>query len=391
MDNKERLCIDFFNEISRIISNKITQYGSYSTEGETVSEDKHKESISLSDENVINESLNNMLKECNLKELKAIYDIVEYLKIYSIGIHFKPTCSMESYIRFLRTFSAKLGCNVNAKDGLIVMLSPGDKYTMLETTASRLFNVLFLMQRLSKISFYELSIISTFQRIHFKDDRCVKEAVTKMCKAYVYNVSREYASYRQYKISTQLLHEFSVRIESYINAFNGLVNELHINQSVIPKILFVLLVFRVDDELTFLKSYGEPELFYCSVRIFHSGSEFAKRLENFMKTQLFWEFRTDMKAYTLDHLFQAIYKYEYRKLIGGINKINEISSKYASKRIKTFVPHQQRPMMSINIIPSVPNMDESKSIKTFSPLSRKIAEAAGLRDNIASKRKLDFN
>lgn len=159
-------------------------------------------------------SLEELLEQYKLKDLRNLCAVLGALKRESINMALKTPCSAEDYLRFLGTYGVRSAWDCNILEGLSALLGPGSNPAPFEAAASRIFGALFCMQSLPKVTFYELSLLSNLQRTHFKNDRHVGDAVSRICRSFVDTIARGYAASRPYVIARERLNEFSRKIES---------------------------------------------------------------------------------------------------------------------------------------------------------------------------------
>lgn len=331
-------------------------------------------------------------EEYKVEDLRKLKSLVEILTGLSMSVEAKAAVKALDYLQFIKIFCDIYNDSGNPVEYFIALLGHSTDPVSFEATAYKIFKIVFFRQNPAKIAFYDLSLIANLWRLHFREDAYIKSVVRRLCYNFVMDISLTHVANGKYIISKRFMRGFAVKIESLINTFNGLVNEMPIDQSIIPKIIFVFLIFHIEKRSIFLQNFGEPELFYCAVRTFYSGIEFAKKLENFIKTRLFWEFKTENTKYTIDKLFQTIYKHEYKKIIGSIKPTKIISGKYSTRNVgvPSCTINQKRHIIKTSVLNVTPKVNRSKTVNAFSPLSQRIGEAAGIRDNFDSKRKLNF-
>lgn len=334
-----------------------------------------------------------VFRSLSVDRLEKLRVLVEALSDMAVFTAAGAATDRAAFLGFLRAF-----CNMNnyGSDplGLLrTMLSASTDPAFFEATSLKIFRGLFFCQRAAHVSFYELSLATRLHRVHFAEDAHVQRVVTDLARCFVSDISKSFAAKETYVLSRRFLNGFAVRMQELVNAFNGLVCELAIDQAAISKIVFILLVFSAERKRSaFMQIFGEPELVYCAVRTLYSGIGFAKRLENFMKTRLLWESKMDKTNATLDRAFQTLYKYEYKKIIGSQQPQRIVASRYMSRvaSMPSCATGRRRGSITTSVLPVTPRMSRTRAVSAFSPLSRRIGENAGARESFDSKRRLDF-
>lgn len=395
-ENKEERCAELFDRILEAVTDMLGVSGSDRRHGRRAdpreSSEEDSTGMAHDDEDALAEDIKAAFSGYATKDLTNMKKIVEELRLLSAGLVVKTKGNISEYLGFLREYCDVLGGSDAVLRGFTTLLGYSTDPEMLSQAAVRLFQVVFLRQCLPRVHFYDLSLLATLQRSSFKANEYMRKVVSWLTYMFVAEISRTYVSKRRYTITGQYLNEFSLKVEPLINAFNGIVNELGVDQAVISKIVFVMLIFELEKRSVLLKVCDSAELFYCAVRTFYSGIVFAKHLENILKTQLLWTFRSDTKKYTLDSIFQTFYKYEFKKYIGCITHAKVVSSRYSRATVAIpgcTINQRCRTSQDPHVANSVTGT--KRRVCAFSPLSRRIAEIAGLRDNYDSKRKLSFD
>lgn len=328
----------------------------------------------------------------DIESLRRLRSLVAVLGNLSMSVESRVSASVQDYLEFIRQFCDIYDGTGNPMGHFMALLGYSTDPASFEVAGYKIFKILFFRQNPPKIAFYDVSLAASLWRAHFRDSAYFRSILRRMCYNFVVDTGLTHVANGRYVISRQFMREFAEKIEALVNAFNGLVSEMPIDGSAIPKIVFVFLIFHIERRSVFLSSFGEPELFYCVVRTFYSGTGFAKRLENFIKTRLLWEFRTEDTGYTIDRLFQTVYKYEYKRFIGSIKPARIISGKYSTRSVG--VPScsisQERRAIKTSVLNVTPRVNRARTVSAFSPLSQRIGEVAGIRDNFDSKRRLNF-
>ncbi|KAI4292091.1 hypothetical protein PAPHI01_1365 [Pancytospora philotis] len=339
------------------------------------------------------EQIGGMFAGCSFKDLENMRRFIDELKMFASGLVVRDRGSEAEHIGFLKEYCDVLGNSAGVLQGFTTLLGYSTDPEILRVAAFRLFQVIFLRQDMPRVYFYDISLLATLLRSNFKNNAYLRCVLARLSLAFVEEICQSYVAKRRYVFSRELLFEFSRRVETLINALNGLVSELGVGQAAIPKILFVIFVFEIEKSSVFLAEFDSAELFYCAVRVFYSGMAFAKRLENMIKTKLLWSFKSDTKRYTLDLIFQSIFKAEFRRLVGSIKEAKIVSYKYSRTSVAVAACAASQPQRSPSADAQrsgAPEAPGGRPAHAFSPLSRRIAEIAGIRDDYESKRRLNF-
>lgn len=296
------------------------------------------------------------------------------------------------YIVFLKRFCNISPSKYNSLELLRSILGQTSDPTSFKLATSKIFNIIFFRQIPAKISYYELSLLYCLRHSHFETDKYLESLVDRTAYCFVLELSQRFVTQSRYVIRPDSLNQFTEKLLKTINAFNGLVNASGIQQDNIDKVIFAMLIFTIDSRLIFCKKFGSPELLYSCVRAFHSGTGFAKQLEHFLRTKLYWRFDCDRTGYTIDKPFQTIFKYEFKKYIGSVtpcSKARDASIRLANYPRSSASKEPTSPIKT-HIVDITPKMNKKRAVSAFSPFSQRIGEAAGIRDNLDSKRRLDF-
>lgn len=294
------------------------------------------------------------------------------------------------FIKFLKSYFEKSSKDNTPSENLRLMLGNHTEDPLFLDSCSRLYKILFLLQKPKRMSYYEYSHVSSFERMHFPKSSYLMIMEKKISFIFVRTILKSFVSKKKYSISKSSIVKISSIINSFTNAFNGLITELNVGLNLIEKIVYVIAIFYVEDRHSVIVSkFGNMELFYCSVRTFISNRNFGNKLEFFMKTKLCWIIPSAGSNVSLDSIFQTIFRYEFYKFIGFVSpaiKENNISNEISDISESS----SENGKFKTNIIKNVPDVDKQKAVSAFSPLSKRIAEARGTRDSPDSKRKLKF-
>lgn len=328
-------------------------------------------------------------------ELKRFVSFLHQIKNYSSHYQTKFTINTKDFLNFLRSYYESTKGNKDPLEVFIQTLERDGNRKIIESLAIKYFKIIFFQQHAKKISFFELSIISNLIRIHFSEDKYIQAIGASIQRTYILSIARNYQCNSNYTITPSFLSKFSYVIDCNINAFNGTISEVGVLESDVSKIIFTIMCFYLNRrDSIFLKYFSDKELFYCALRSVYQGYEFAKKLECFIITKLRWRLKADEEEYTIDKVYQTIFKYEFKKIIGNISLRKSYLPKYSCKMISssTCSNHSDdgNRVLVTKVVQTTPKSKKSQESYAFSPLSRRIGEATQNKEGLDSKRKLRF-
>ncbi|KAI5150177.1 hypothetical protein ENBRE01_1343 [Enteropsectra breve] len=304
-----------------------------------------------------------------------------------------PVSSID-FISFLKKFSEQMGGVYDPLSNFRRMLGEGTKYAPFQEISIKIFKTIFFRQNISKLSFYEFSLINNFYTRQFDGVDYVNRMLDSFSRFYVMEIEKSYVSNFSYVLSDRFIYTFAKTVRSMVNACNGLIAELKLSQEDVTRIYYILLIFSTDNgKSIFANEFGNTELFYCAARTINQNPEFAKELLKFMKAKLCWVFESERRGIAVQQVYQTIYKYEYKKIIGGLRKVNGFCR--TSKRVVVSPANaveNKKYNLKVNVLRDTPTTDRKNTKQAFSPLSRRIGEArqSGKDEDFDSKRKLFF-
>jgi len=298
-------------------------------------------------------------------------------------------------IRFVKIFSEH---SANAQQPFMAfksMLGNGTSpsYPPFQSVAKRFFECVFFFQRVHSVDFYEFALISNICNIHFSGSPYFCGITDRMALLFITGICKNYVGRRPYKFTMDFILEMRKVVLGLSNAFNGIVNELSVEESTIPKIVYIILVFHWERRVSiFMNTYGVPELLYCAIRTFYREPSCKRRIEDFMRKRLKWTFVADKNDQSLSGLFQTVYKYEYFKILGSItSSVTPTLEKFGKPKLSPDVyDGKANHKLVTRVVSRIPKMDQSKVVKAFSPLSRRIGEKTENKESFDSRRKLQF-
>lgn len=321
-------------------------------------------------------------------DLVKFKEMLEAFKDDSGMLIMDEQVSFTKFVDFLFGFGKICGYSSIPIEDFNTLLGQETNSPQFGTASSKLYRFIFYQQKPSKVSFYELSLLSSLQRLYFKENEYVEDSVFKIATTFILGVGLSFSAKRQYLLSDTFIKSFVKRFKSQINAFNGLISDLEVSQKLIPQIVFIMVIFSAElTDSVFKREYGDAELFYCAVRAVCDSPGFSNRLERFITTKLFWNITLDPLA-SLNHLYSTIFRYEYGRIIGEIKPVSGLAA------LQTHLSGSEHfSQLKIRIVKNIPKSSQTRSVRAFSPLSRKIGEASTDRqkDSFDSKRKLAFD
>lgn len=317
------------------------------------------------------------------------------IKNRSFGKLTKFNTNTEEFFKFLRTYFENMKLGVSPMESFIQILERENNRSVVEPFAIKYFKVIFYLQKPINPSFYEVSMIYNLLKVYFKDDPYIRMVVDVILREFILTLTRRYVSNISTGLTNAQINEFSGIIESTINAFNGTVIELDTEASEICKIIYVMLCFYLSSDVSeFYKIFGMKELFYCAVRSVYQGHEFSKKLECLISSKLRWRLKMDDEEYTCDKVYQTLFKYEYRKLIGKIKYREKLLSMHFAGPNENYShsssSEENQRYLVTKIIQTTLKSNKAESKPAFSPLSRRIGESLKNKESLDSKRKLRF-
>ncbi|KAM0679928.1 hypothetical protein GINT2_001869 [Glugoides intestinalis] len=344
----------------------------------------------------IKEKANTIFDGISPIELNKIITTIIQIKNRSLGKVTKFCTNTEDFFNFLKLFSQTMRPGISPIESFIQVLEMDKNRAIVEPFAVKYFKVLFYMQKPVTPTFYELSIVYNMMKIYFKEDPYLKAVVDVIIKEFIVHLNTKYVSNTEITLTNSQVYEFTKIIKSMINAFNGTVIELEIEASDISKIIFVMMCFYFNRNSSVLYDmFGIRELFYCAVRSVYQGHMFAKKLECLISSKLRWRMKMENEEYTCDKVYQTLFKYEYKKIIGKIRYKEHCYSGSLSKSFNgsshsTSSEKNQRVLIT-NIVKTTPKINKKKEKYAFSPLSRRIGDSLKKKESLDSKRKLKFD
>lgn len=330
-----------------------------------------------------------------LPELKRFIQFLRQVKSYSSSYKTKFTINTEDFLHFLGLYHESTKINKEPLEMLIEILEREGNREVIEPLADKYFKIMFLQQYPLKVSFFELSVISNLIKMHFNEDRYMQSIRRLIQKFYIINVFKTYQAKFNYKVTSEFISKFSYVVDSNINAFNGTISEIGVQESDVSKVIFIMMCFYLNTrDSIFLKCFSDKELFYCALRSVYQGHSFAKRLECFIATKLRWRLKMDKDEYTIDKVYQTIFKYEFKKVIGTVLQRKLHLLKYSCTATSSSTcsnpSDDGNRVLVTKVIQTTPKSKKSKESYAFSPLSRRIGEATQNKESLDSKRKLKF-
>lgn len=337
----------------------------------------------------------------NLQEfdVKHFISFLESLKKLSNGFKTKFSIKIEYFLHFLRSYFEKIKPDAEPVESLITLLERKGNKRVIETMAHKFYKVLFFQQIPVTVSFFEISTIYNFSRTYLIEDKFLQLIKKIILRSFMLSILNRYQSQHTYPTTKTFLSKFSEIFEACINALNGSISEIGVKESDISKIIFIMMSFVLEKSRSiFLSQYSYKELFYCALRSIYQGHIFAKKLECFIITKLRWRLICDEEDYTIDKIYQTIFKYEFRKIIGSLQDKARYLPKHSRKstlkllyRLNSKVPDKNKINLITKVVHTTPNSKTVKESYTFSPLSKRIGEAMKNRESLDSKRKLKFD
>lgn len=344
----------------------------------------------------IKEKANTVFDGISQIELNKLITTIIQIKNRSLGKIAKFCSNTEDFFNFLKLFCQTMRLGISPVESFIQVLEMDKNRSIVEPFAVKYFKVLFYMQKPVAPSFYELSIVYNMMKVYFKEDPYLKAVVDVIIKEFIIHLNTKYTCNSEIILTNQEVYEFTKIITSMINAFNGTVVELEIEATDISKIIFVMMCFYFNRNKSVLYDmFGVRELFYCAVRSVYQGHAFAKKLECLISSKLRWRMKMENEEYTCDKVYQTLFKYEYKKIVGKVRSKEHSYSGSLSKNFNgsshsTSSEKNQRVLIT-NIVQTTPKINKKKEKYAFSPLSRRIGESLEKKESLDSKRKLKFD
>jgi len=396
----EEIYNNIINEVSKIEKGEAFQIKSEDQENPFVDESPSNDSVdtfvpvgTLAAQ--IEQSAAAVFSNSSTFDTKKFRSFLEAVKKHSAGLSTKFSINTEEFLYFLRSYFEKIKNNDDPVESFTLMLErKGDK-KIIELLALKFFRVIFLQQIAENITFFELSIIYNFSKMYLNEDKFLQKIKKILLKLFIVQIMTTYQTLSTYILSKQFFSEFTTIFEATINALNGTISEIGVKESDVSKIVFIMICFTLEKSRSdFLRSYSSKELFYCAVRAINQGYTFAKRLECFIITKLRWRLACDEEDYTIDKIYQTVFKYEFKKIIGSVRSNSLYFPKYSCKtlhRLSSNEIHEDKNRILVTkVLQTTPNAKKMKDSYSFSPLSKRIGEATKDKESLDSKRKLRF-
>lgn len=319
---------------------------------------------------VDNQIINDKISFSDPEESLGFCQFIESLKMECYDLKTAFSFSLIDFFNFLKSFYEK---TVNFEDIF-------DKFDFLQeklgenNLIQKFTRIIFVHQIPSNLQYYEISFFYSIYKNHFDADIFFKDLFRSMMKIYIVKITKKYSDFI---LRREFVSTFCTNMEPFINAINGCFLEIKMTESDISKLIFIMIVFNIKDSI-FMNLYSDKELFYCILRSLRQGLKYKKQIENFMATKLKWEFKLNNANYTLDFIYQTLFKKEYQKLLKSI-KEKEYYCIY----------HKEQKQITTKVLQLTPKIKD-KNTYSLSPLSKKIGEANQHKDNLSSKRELKF-
>ena len=295
------------------------------------------------------------------------------------------------FVAFLKDYSELYSRDQEIAQPLVSIFGPGTDRDTVARAVNKIARIAFYRERPRHVTFYEVAIFFYIIYARFKKSEYLHSIVARLVKCYINDVSRSYETKANYVFASSCIEKFSNRFLPFINGINGMISEGLLDSKDINKLVFILLIFMSDPRIGFCGEFDDYELFYCAVRSLYGGSEYAKRLENFLRTKVLWSFRSDPRGYTVDRVYQTVFKAEYTKYVGRIAELPREAVLLEEATIQMEGRRKDRLPMTVSVVDVTPKLNKQKAVKVFSPFSQRIGEASPRADNFDSKRKLNFN
>jgi len=329
-------------------------------------------------------------------ELSKLIEMVSMIKSKSFGKKTRFCINTEHFLIFLKAFQGKQSSCVSPVEKLVQLIEIDRNRSAVLPLAVKYFKLIFLLQRPTLPTYYEVSIMYNMMKMEFQDDIHMRQVVSVMLREFILGLVCRYVSGLRLRLTRTQTREFSETIETTINAFNGIIAELNVETDEIAKIIYIMLCFHLNKYRSeFQKNYGVRELFYCAVRAVHQGRQFGKQLECFITTKLRWKMKADEEEFTCDKIYQTLFKSEYRKIVGRIVTKSQGYMKYSGGKRggpgNSSSSEENQRVLITKIVQTTPKINKTEERYAFSPLSRRIAKSLQDKDNLDSKRKLKFD
>lgn len=328
-------------------------------------------------------------------ELKKFASFLQQVKNHSSHYHTKFTINTEDFLNFLRSYHESVKGSKDPLETFIQIIERGGNRQIIEPLATKYFKIMFFQQSSTRVSFFELSIISNLMRMYFKEDRYIEAIRTSILKIYISSIADTYQGIYSYTVTPSFISKFSYVIDSNINAFNGTISEVGVQESDVSEVIFIMMCFYLNRrDSVFLRYFSDKELFYCALRSVYQGHKFAKKLECFISTKLRWRLKIDEEEYTIDKVYQTLFKYEFRKIIGTVSLRRSHLPKYFCRAFSSSTcsnpSDDGNRVLVTKVVQTTPKSKKSQESYAFSPLSRRIGEGTHNKESLDSKRKLRF-
>lgn len=364
---------------------------------QTDSEDSIETFISISSlKQHIKETAESSFSDMTVLELTRFLSMILQIKGGAHGKIVKFGAKTSEFFTFLKTFFQNIKQANSPMENFIQLLEIEKNREIVKPFAIKYFKVVFYFQKPTKPSFYEVSIMNNMSKVSFINDPYFQSVINFILKDYTLYISRKYSCNTKIEMNFSQCVKFCNIIESTINGFNGSIIELETEACEISKVIYTMLVFFLNKKKSeFQESYGVKELFYCALRSVYQGRLFAKRLECMISSKLRWRFSMESEEYTIDKVYQTLFKHEYLSFIGkvrcGMGDIYSHSLRAHEHSESKDSSDENRRVMVTKIIQTTPKANKGESTFAFSPLSRKIGERVQRSESLNSKRKLRFD
>lgn len=344
----------------------------------------------------VKESVENVFSDMSIVDLNKFLTMIIQIKNNSFGKSTNFSANTIEFFKFLKTFFSNSKQVISPIENFIQTLEIDKNREIVKPFAIKYFKVVFYMQKPINPSFYEISIMNNLMKLHYNADNYFISVINFILREYTLSISRKYTCNTKIEIRYNQCVRFCKMISATINAFNGTIIELETEATEISKVIFTMLIFFLNrHKSVFNELYGLRELFYCSLRSVYQGKEFAKRLECMISSKLRWKLAMENEEYTIDKVYQTIFKYEYLIFIGcirnGMGDIFLLSTRRSSDSDSQNSSDRGQRVMVTKIIQTTPKTLKGESGYAFSPLSRRIGEQTQRNETLNSKRKLKFD